>query len=60
MVVYIVMDATLNLDSQLTFWTIEVQNVRPNSVLTAKLHAKSKALSDIDIRAEVLSDGTRQ
>ena len=43
----IVMDATLNLDSQLSFWTVEVQNIWPNSVLTAKFHAKRRILQTV-------------
>jgi hypothetical protein len=34
------MNATLNLDSQFVFGTIEIQNVRPNSVLAAKFRTK--------------------
>jgi len=38
----IVMDAALKLNSQLSFWTVKVQSVSPNSVLTAKLNPKSR------------------
>jgi len=41
---HVVMHATFNLDSQLSFWGIEIQNVGPNPVLPAKLHAKVSSL----------------
>jgi len=38
------MDATLNFDGQFVFGTIEVQHIRPNSMLTAKLSSNAGVL----------------
>ena len=41
---HVVVHATLNLDRRLVLRTVEVQNVRPNSVLAAKLRSSGRFL----------------